>query len=160
MSVNKSELRKRVLKHIKVKAGLSMPKTPSQEASTKEFTSDLTRLSEMELRREMSHWKSMLGYVNTFLARSQVDEKSYKRSVKSYEREYKWRNKSDKNTAMWEIEAGLSQEKEYDLLVNKLEQCEAIVIVVKSLRDAYEGYYDVCSRELTARMGEMSGRID
>lgn len=152
-----SELRKRVLMSLKKGHGLSMPSAPEgEDGDVREFPKDLTQLTEIAVRQEMSYWKAMAGFVNTLLARSQVDEKAYKREVREYERSYKWNNKPDKNAPMWEVEAGLAEDEHYQRISLKLEAAEATVLVLKSLRDAYAGYYDVCSREMTARMGELS----
>lgn len=157
MSTNftKSELRKRIIGSLKRGHGLSMPSAPEgEDGEVKEFPKDLTQLTEIEVRQQMSYWKAMQGFVNTLLARSEVDAKAYKREARDYERSYKWNNKPAKGDPMWAVEAGLAEDEHYQRVAMKLEQAEAMVIVLKSMRDTYDGYYTVASRELTARMGE------
>lgn len=154
-SIDRSELRKRVMGALKRGHGLTVPSSPGgEDGEVKEFPKDLTQLTEVGVRQQMSYWKAMTGYVNTLLARSEVDQMAYKREVRDYERQYKFNNKPEKSSAMWEIEAGLADDKTYQRLSHRLEGASAMVVLLKSLRDSYSGYYDVCSREMTARLGE------
>lgn len=151
--MNRSELRKRVLRSLKSGYSLPMPKEP-EGAGGMEFPSDLTRLTDVEVRQQMSYWKAMAGYTNTVLARSMIDEMAYKREVRDFERRFKFENKPDRNAPMWEVEAPLADNAAYQHLRGKLDNAEAMVVILKSLRDSQEGYFTVASRELTARMGE------
>lgn len=153
--IERSELRKRVLRALKKGSGLSMPPSPEGEGGeVKEFPKDLTQLQDIEIRQQMSYWQAMTGFANTMLARSMVDEKAYKREVRDYERRFKWNNKPAKGDPMWAVEAGLAEDQHYQRMSMRLEQAEVMVILLKSLRDAYAGYYTASSRELTARLGE------
>jgi hypothetical protein len=157
-TIDRSELRKRVLRALKKEHGISMPTPPEgQNGEIEQFPKDMTSLSDIQVRQQMSYWKAMSGFTNTLLARSMVDEKAYKREARDYERQYKFRNKPDKSSPMWEVEAGLADDQHYRRLTEKLEQAEAMVILLKSVRDAQDGYYTAASRELTARTSDGMG---
>lgn len=154
MSYKRSELRKRVLRSLRGR-DITMPASPGMIDEDQQFPLDITAVSTEKVRSLMSFWTGHLGYINSLFSRHMVDAMAYKREVRDYERRYKARNKS-KSDRVWEIEAELADDSHYERLVNTWQEAEAMVTVLKSLRDAYEGYYNAASRELTARMGEQA----
>ena len=151
-NINSSELRKRVLTALKGKHDV-LP-TLAPEGDIKTFPSDLTKLNETQVRQHMSYWKARSGYCNTLLASYEVDVVDYGQRLKDFERRYKFNNKPEKATPMWEIEAGMADDPLHQRLVLDHQQAKALVVMLKAERDNASEFFVACSRELTARVSE------
>lgn len=152
-----SELRKRVMSSLR-KQNVYSPVHPGAVDEDGQFPTDITALSDIEVRQLMSFWTAQLGYIITYHARCVVDVTAYKRAVRDYERAYRASNRQ-KNDKAWEVDAGLANDTMYQSLSSKHEHADALVTITKSLKDTFEQYYAAASREMTARLGEFGREI-
>jgi hypothetical protein len=158
MSFKRSELRKRVMVTLKADK-LPIPESPGL-IEEYQFPSDLTILSDEDIRKMMSFWTAHLGYLLTYIARCQVDVMVYKRELDRYENVFRkqWLQQNDdkKNPPMWMIEVDMHDDPLYIRKLSAYTDSKAIETVCESMKDTYKAYYTTLSRELSARLGAMS----
>lgn len=155
LSFPRSELRKRIMRSIQGR--VYVPDSPGQVEETSAFPRDLTRLTDIEVRQQMSQWQAQLGFANTLMAREEIDVMAHKESLRRYEmakRANALEESEGKAKRKWESETDLVGDDYWEQLRDQLQFSEAMVVHLSRLRASFEGYYKACSRELSARLGE------
>lgn len=154
--LRRSDLRQRVKAAMRG-ASIYMPASPGPVTEEHRFPTDITRLDDMELGQQMSFWTAQLGYVNTYLARCEIDMKSYLQDKRDYEAAHRknvMEGKKASEMRKWEADAELVGDETWEQLRDQFMLAEAMVIQLKAVQKSYEGYYATASRELTRRSGE------
>lgn len=158
LELSRSDLRQKVKAAMRG-ANIYLPPSPGPVEEEHRFPNDITKLADIELGRQMSFWTSQLAYVNTYLARCEIDMMSYKRDLKDYELAHRKNalkdgNRKASDIRKWEAEAELAGDETWESLRDQFMLAEAIVTQLKAVQKSYEAYYNTSSRELTRRMGE------
>jgi hypothetical protein len=157
LSINtRSDLRQRVKAAMR-DANIHLPVNPGAVTEEEQFPRDITMLDDQQLGQQMSFWTAQLGYLNTYLARCEIDMLAYKKERRDYELAHKRNSLEGKKPSekrAWEAEAELAGDEMWEGLSDQYMFAEALVIQLRALKSSYEGYYATASRELTRRLGE------
>ena len=148
---NLNKLRAHAIKSIK-DAGLPIPEPQPPIEDCQRFPADLTKLSDTDLRQQMSFWKAQSARAEFWRARADVDELGAKESVKRHEQRFRILNPEYK--VKWESEAAMADDEHYNDLVNKLTMAKAKSIMAKGIVDSFDHYWQSLSRELAARISD------
>lgn len=153
MTIQHSSLRKRVMQAMS-RSGINLQPAPEPVSEADRFPRDITKLSELEVRRLLSFWTGHLGYLNTMLARASIDHLAYDQEVKQYERRHRLlhREEGNKKDAKWVYDDELVDDELYQRLLTNRLHASAAMEFMKALQKSYEAYFAAASRELTARI--------
>lgn len=137
--------------------GLPLPHRLAELEEEDAFPTDITRLSEVQVRRLMSFWTAYYGYANATLGKYKGRVAVLERTLTSRKLILFNKLKPEKKSAEWteSIKGKIQLDPEIKRYERILAEAEGMVAVLEPLVWTYMRYSDVASREITARSNEM-----
>lgn len=149
---------RRTLKEMGLPVPPKLPRLEDEDA----FPTDITRLSDVEVRSLMSFWTAYYGYANATLGRYKGRVAILSRVLINRKYILFQQLKPEKKTADWSeaIHGQVQLNPEVRKYERILAEAEGMVAVMEPLVWTYMRYSEVASKEITARFKEAEREFD